>query len=151
MKNDINFIYYIIILYYTEQNKLLSFIRFYTSKLNNYGLISSSQIYNYRKLLGFNKGKLIQYLNKLINTNEEILLFFIICIQLYFKKYLLLLRYEKKLVRYRVKQLKKLNLIIKKQVKKPRLRLQLRKVVIILEKIYWKIKILILKSQIQNK
>ena len=84
LKNDINFIYYIIILYYTEQNKLLSFIRFYTSKLNNYGLISSSQIYNYRKLLGFNKGKLIQYLNKLINTNEEILLFFIICIQLYF-------------------------------------------------------------------
>ena len=84
LKNDINFIYYIIILYYTEQNKLLSFIRFYTSKLNNYGLISSSQIYNYKKLLGFNKGKLIQYLNKLINTNEEILLFFIICIQLYF-------------------------------------------------------------------
>ena len=84
LQNDINFIYYIIILYYTEQNKLLSFIRFYTSKLNNYGLISSSQIYNYRKLLGFNKGKLIQYLNKLINTNEEILLFFIICIQLYF-------------------------------------------------------------------
>lgn len=84
LKNDINFIYYIIILYYTEQNKLLSFIRFYTSKLNNYGLISSSQIYNYKKLLGFNKNKLIQYLNKLINTNEEILLFFIICIQLYF-------------------------------------------------------------------
>ena len=80
LENDINFIYYIIILYYTEQNKLLSFIRFYTSKLNNYGLISSSQIYNYRKLLGFNKGKLIQYLNKLINTNEEILLFFIIFI-----------------------------------------------------------------------
>ena len=84
LNNDINFIYYIIILYYTEQNKLLSFIRFYTSKLNNYGLISSSQIYNYKKLLGFNKNKLIQYLNKLINTNEEILLFFIICIQLYF-------------------------------------------------------------------
>ena len=84
LKKDINFIYYIIILYYTKKNKLLNFIRFYTSKLNNYGLINISQIYNYNKLLEFDKKKLMLYLNKLINTNEEILFFFIICIQLYF-------------------------------------------------------------------
>jgi|TARA_Y100000389_G_C16993266_1_gene285965 hypothetical protein len=84
LKKDINFIYYIIILYYTKKNKLLNFIRFYTSKLNNYGLINITQIYNYNKLLEFDKKKLMLYLNKLINTNEEILFFFIICIQLYF-------------------------------------------------------------------
>ena len=40
LKNDINFIYYIIILYYTNHYHLLNFIRFFTSKLNHYNLIN---------------------------------------------------------------------------------------------------------------
>lgn len=83
-KDDINFIYYIIILYYTERNDLLNFIRFFTSKINNYKLIDKPFIKDYKTIRKYNKTDLIKYLNKIINVNDEILLFFIICIQLYF-------------------------------------------------------------------
>jgi hypothetical protein len=84
LKEDINFIYYIVILYYTTRNQLLNFIRFFCSKLNNYKLINKNKIHKYDKLLKFNKNELIKYMNDIINYNEEVLLFFIICIQLYF-------------------------------------------------------------------
>lgn len=84
LKEDINFIYYIVILYYTTRNQLLNFIRFFCSKLNNYNLINKNKIHKYDKLLKFNKNELIKYMNDIINYNEEVLLFFIICIQLYF-------------------------------------------------------------------
>lgn len=84
LKNDINFIYYIIILYYTSKNNLLSFIRFFTSKLNHYNLIDKTIIIDYNKLLSYTKIDLMKYLNLILNFNEEILLFFIICFQLYF-------------------------------------------------------------------
>ena len=84
LKEDINFIYYIIILYYTTRNQLLNFIRFFCSKLNNYNLINKNKIHNYDKLLKFNKNELVKYINDIITYNEEVLLFFIICIQLYF-------------------------------------------------------------------
>mgnify|MGYP001185349474 FL=1 len=84
LKEDINFIYYIVILYYTNRSQLLNFIRFFCSKLNNYNLINKNKIHNYDKLLKFNKVELVKYINKIINNNEEVLLFFIICIQLYF-------------------------------------------------------------------
>ena len=83
-KEDINFIYYIIILYYTERNDLLNFIRFFTSKINNYKLINKPFIKDYKTIRKYNKTDLIKYLNKIINVNDEVLLFFIICIQLYF-------------------------------------------------------------------
>lgn len=84
LKEDINFIYYIIILYYTTRNQLLNFIRFFCSKLNNYNLINKNKIHKYDKLLKFNKNELVKYINDIITYNEEVLLFFIICIQLYF-------------------------------------------------------------------
>jgi hypothetical protein len=84
LKNDINFIYYIIILYYTSKNNLLSFIRFFTSKLNHYNLIDKMIIKDYNELISYTKIDLIKYLTLILNYNEEIVLFFIICIQLYF-------------------------------------------------------------------
>lgn len=84
LKNDINFIYYIIILYYTSKNNLLSFIRFFTSKLNHYNLIDKMIIKHYNELISYTKIDLIKYLTLILNYNEEIVLFFIICIQLYF-------------------------------------------------------------------
>ena len=84
LKEDINFIYYIIILYYTTRNQLLNFIRFFCSKLNNYNLINKNKIDKNNKLLKFNKNELVKYINDIITYNEEVLLFFIICIQLYF-------------------------------------------------------------------
>jgi len=84
LKNDINFIYYIIILYYTNKNNLLSFIRFFTSKLNHYNLIDKMIIRDYNQLISYTKIDLIKYLTLILNYNEEIVLFFIICIQLYF-------------------------------------------------------------------
>lgn len=84
LKNDINFIYYIIILYYTNKNNLLSFIRFFTSKLNHYNLIDKMIIKDYNELISYTKIDLIKYLTLILNYNEEIVLFFIICIQLYF-------------------------------------------------------------------
>lgn len=83
-KDHINFIYYVIILYYTERNDLLNFIRFFTSKINNYKLIDKPLIKDYKTIRKYNKTDLIKYLNKIINVNDEVLLFFIICIQLYF-------------------------------------------------------------------
>ena len=84
LHNDINFIYYIIILYYTDNNILLSFIRFYTSKLNNFKLIKVYKIKKYNELINLNKISLINYLRDLINFDEDTVLFFIICIQSYF-------------------------------------------------------------------
>ena len=84
LNDQINFIYYIIILFYTDINTLLNFIRFYTSKLNNYKLIDKSKIKRFSQILKYNKLQLIKYLRNIINYDKETLLFFIICIQLYF-------------------------------------------------------------------
>ena len=84
LNDQINFIYYIIILFYTDINTLLNFIRFYTSKLNNFNLIDKSKIKRFSQILKYNKLQLIKYLRNIINYDKETLLFFIICIQLYF-------------------------------------------------------------------
>ena len=84
LNDQINFIYYIIILFYTDINTLLNFIRFYTSKLNNFNLIDKSKIKRFSQILKYNKLQLIKYLKNIINYDKETLLFFIICIQLYF-------------------------------------------------------------------
>ena len=84
LNDQINFIYYIIILFYTDINTLLNFIRFYTSKLNNFNLIDKSKIKRFSHILKYNKLQLIKYLKDIINYDKETLLFFIICIQLYF-------------------------------------------------------------------
>lgn len=84
LNDQINFIYYIIILFYTDINTLLNFIRFYTSKLNNFNLIDKSKIKRFSHILNYNKLQLIKYLKNIINYNKETLLFFIICIQIYF-------------------------------------------------------------------
>ena len=42
LKDDINFIYYIIILHYINEDILLNYIRFLTSKLHYYDLINNT-------------------------------------------------------------------------------------------------------------
>ena len=85
LKEDINLIYYIIILYYISKEQLLNYIRFFTSKLYNYNLLTdNTQIKQYSKLINFNKIELIQYLETIINNNEKTFLFFILSFQYYF-------------------------------------------------------------------
>jgi hypothetical protein len=82
-KSDINFIYYIIILYYMDDKLLLNYIRFYSSKLNNFKLIKFDKLINYCELNNYNKSELIEYLKNLIDNNSDNLLFFIITFQNY--------------------------------------------------------------------
>jgi len=86
LKNDINIIYYIILLFYIDKNLLINFIRFYTSKLLNYEEfdISNKKIITFDKLKNLNKIDLISYLKKIIDTNYKFFLFFILCFQIYF-------------------------------------------------------------------
>ena len=86
LKNDINIIYYIILLYYIDERLLINFIRFYTSKLLNYEEfdISNKKIITFDKLKNLNKIDLISYLKKIIDTNYKFFLFFILCFQIYF-------------------------------------------------------------------
>lgn len=82
LKNDINLIYYIIILYYIDKKNLVDFIRFYTSKINFYNLNSNSIII-FDKVINYNKIQLIQYLQKNINQDYKNFIFFIFCLQNY--------------------------------------------------------------------
>lgn len=82
LKNDINLIYYIIILYYIDKKNLIDFIRFYTSKINFYNLNSES-IIKFDKVINYNKIQLIQYLQKNINQDYKNFIFFIYCLQNY--------------------------------------------------------------------
>ena len=87
LKNDINIIYYIIILFYINKNLLINFIRFFTSKLSNYKLFNDFNkitIINYSDLIKLNKEELINYLKTIIDKNYDIFLFFILTFQLYF-------------------------------------------------------------------
>tara|TARA_B100000900_G_scaffold410475_1_gene428355 strand:+ start:10099 stop:10521 length:423 start_codon:yes stop_codon:yes gene_type:complete len=86
LKNDINIIYYIILLFYIDEKLLINFIRFYTSKLLNYEDfdISNKKIITFDKLKNLNKMDLISYLKKIIDTNYKFFLFFILCFQIYF-------------------------------------------------------------------
>lgn len=86
LKNDINIIYYIILLYYIDEKLLINFIRFYTSKLLNYKdfNISNKKIITFDRLKHLNKIDLITYLKKIIDTNYKSFLFFILCFQIYF-------------------------------------------------------------------
>lgn len=86
LKNDINIIYYIILLYYIDEKLLINFIRFYTSKLLNYKdfNISNKKIITFDTLKNLNKIDLITYLKKIIDTNYKSFLFFILCFQIYF-------------------------------------------------------------------
>lgn len=85
LKEDINLIYYIIILYYINNEQLLNYIRFFTSKLYNYNLLTdNTKIKQYSKLINFNKIELIEYLETIINNNEKTFLFFILSFQYYF-------------------------------------------------------------------
>jgi|TARA_B110000259_G_C14016023_1_gene401339 hypothetical protein len=86
LKNDINMVYYIVILFYINEKLLINFIRFYTSKLLNYEIlnIKSNQILNYCDLKNLNKNELLCYLTRIIDTNYKVFLFFILCFQIYF-------------------------------------------------------------------
>jgi hypothetical protein len=86
LKNDINIIYYIILLFYIDEKLLINFIRFYTSKLLNYEDfdISNKKIITFDKLKKLNKINLISYLKNIIDTNYKFFLFFILCFQIYF-------------------------------------------------------------------
>lgn len=83
LNNKINFIYYIIILYYLDDNKLLNYIRFLNCKLNNFNLIKKENLINFSILREYKKIELIKYLKILIDYHTDILLFFIISIQNY--------------------------------------------------------------------
>lgn len=82
LKNDINLIYYIIVIYYFERKNLLDFIRFFTTKLN-YSNLKETKILNFNMILNKSKVQLIEYLKIIIDEDEKNLLLFIYCIQNY--------------------------------------------------------------------
>ena len=82
LKNDINLIYYIIILYYFEKKSLLDFIRFFTAKLN-WNNLKKNKLLDFNKILHKSKIELIHYLKYIIDNDEKNLLLFIYCIQNY--------------------------------------------------------------------
>jgi hypothetical protein len=83
LNSEINFIYYIIILYYLNHDKLLNYIRFLNCKLCNFDLIKKDKIISFSELRYYKKNELIKYLKMLIDYHSDILLFFIISIQNY--------------------------------------------------------------------
>ena len=83
LNNEINFIYYIIILYYLNHDKLLNYIRFLNCKLCNFDLIKKDKIISFSILRYYKKNELIKYLKVLIDYHSDILLFFIISLQNY--------------------------------------------------------------------
>ena len=82
LKEDINLIYYIIIIYYFDKKNLLDFIRFYTSKINLYDL-NSKKIVKYSKIINKSKLELVKYLKDNIDVDKKNFYLFIYCIQNY--------------------------------------------------------------------
>ena len=82
-KNDINIIYYIIILFYLDQNLLLNFTRFYNSKIIKHNLISTKYIKSYKVLYNYNKIELINYLKNIIDNDDKLFYFLIYTMQYY--------------------------------------------------------------------
>ena len=82
LKDDINLIYYIIIIYYFDKKNLLDFIRFYTSKINFYDL-NSKKIVKYSKIINKSKLELVKYLKDNIDVDKKNFYLFIYCIQNY--------------------------------------------------------------------
>lgn len=84
LNNDINYIYYIIFLYYINKNELIKFIRFFTSIIFKNNIIDKKSIKNFDKIINLNKIDLIRYLKKIINKSEDNVYIFIMLIQYYF-------------------------------------------------------------------
>lgn len=84
LNNDINYIYYIIFLYYINKNELIKFIRFFTSIIFKNNIIDKKSIINFDKINNLNKKDLIRYLKKIINKSEDNVYIFIMLIQYYF-------------------------------------------------------------------
>lgn len=84
LNNDINYIYYIIFLYYINKNELIKFIRFFTSIIFKNNIIDKKSIKNFDKINNLNKIDLIRYLKKIINKSEDNVYIFIMLIQYYF-------------------------------------------------------------------
>lgn len=83
LKNEINMIYYIIVLYYFDIKNLLDFIRFYTVKLNSSKNLNNTKILNFSKIKEKTKIELIGYLKDNIDIDYNNFILFIYCIQNY--------------------------------------------------------------------
>ena len=83
LKNEINMIYYIIVLYYFDIKNLLDFIRFYTVKLNSSKNLNNTKILNFSKIKEKTKIELIGYLKDNIDIDYKNFILFIYCIQNY--------------------------------------------------------------------
>lgn len=82
-KNDVNIIYYILIIYYIEKELLLNFIRFYNSKIIKYKLLPSNKIKPYNEISKYNKIELLKYLKNIINYDVKLFYFLIYTMQYY--------------------------------------------------------------------
>ena len=82
-KDNINIIYYIIILYYVDKNLLLNYIRFFNSKIIKYNLLSKEHIESYKNLIKYSKIELINYLKKIIENKNKLFYFLIYTMQKY--------------------------------------------------------------------
>ena len=77
LKNEINMIYYIIVLYYFDIKNLLDFIRFYTVKLNSSKNLNNTKILNFSKIKEKTKIELIGYLKDNIDIDYNNFILFI--------------------------------------------------------------------------
>ena len=82
-KENINIIYYIIILYYLDKTLLLNYIRFFNSKIIKYNLLSKEYIEPYKNLIKYSKIELINYLKKIIDYDDKLFYFLIYTMQYY--------------------------------------------------------------------
>lgn len=82
-KNDVNIIYYILIIYYIEKELLLNFIRFYNSKIIKYKLLPSNKIKPYNEITKYNKIELLKYLKNIIDYDVKLFYFLIYTMQYY--------------------------------------------------------------------
>ena len=82
-KNDVNIIYYILIIYYIEEELLLNFIRFYNSKIIKYKLLPNNKIKPYNEITKYNKIELLKYLKNIIDYDIKLFYFLIYTMQYY--------------------------------------------------------------------
>lgn len=84
LKDDINFIYYILIFYYITLEQLINFTRFVSVKLFYYKLITIENHLPLNDLQKMDKISLLKHLKDLIKYDSINMLFLIMMIQMYF-------------------------------------------------------------------
>ena len=82
-KNDVNIIYYILIIYYIEEELLLNFTRFYNSKIIKHKLLPYNKIKPYNEIYKYSKFELLKYLKNIIDYDIKLFYFLIYTMQYY--------------------------------------------------------------------